>query len=530
MDSTSPKKKQSSLFNVATLLIATAIVGQLLGFLRTKLVNSHFPIAGPSSTDAYFAAFTIPDLFFYTISAGALGVAFMPVLSDYLHKHGRKAVWELTSSLMNLLLIVMFVVGIIILIFARPLMHNIVAPGLSPAQLTKATDIMRLLAFNPLLFTLSGVLTSVQQTLGRFFFFAIAPTVYNLTIIASIFIFYNNIGLVGLGIGAFAGAIFQLAVVIAGLKKLNFYWRPIIDWKNMHFRTILRNLPPRSLDQGMDQVEDIVETHIASGLGSGNISFYNNAYILSTAPILLLGTSIATAAFPRLNARLSQGRPDLFRTDFLKVVRVMIWITAPVVVVSYFCRGYLARLIFSRGNNQIAVIFGFLTAAIFFRVMYAIVSRWFYSRKDTRTPMYMSIFTIGFNVYLAITLARPTVFGVAGLAIAQSIVAGTEILILVIIMLFKDHKLLDPKFWSGVVRIASVTGFTVLSGFIMISLMPLGLLDRGFVTLGSKLFIITVVTLSVHFIVSILFDLEEAKPVYNFMRKLILKPVKIDFS
>ena len=529
MDQTQPKKKQSSLFNVATLLVATAIVGQLLGFLRTKLVNSHFPISGPSSTDAYFAAFTIPDLFFYTISAGALGVAFMPVLSDYLHKNGRKAIWELTSSLMNLLVVVMIIVGVIILIFARPLVQHIVAPGLSPAQLTKAADIMRLLAFNPLLFTMSGVLTSVQQTLGRFFFFAVAPMIYNLTIIASIFVFDHNIGLVGLGIGAFAGAIFQLIVVLFGLKQLNFSWKPTIAWKNTHFRTILKNLPPRSLDQGMDQVEDIVETHIASGLGSGNISFYNNAYILSTAPILLLGTSIATAAFPRLNARLSQGRPDLFRSDFLKVVRVMIWISAPVVVISYFCRGYLARLIFSRGNDQIAVIFGFLTAAIFFRILYAIISRWFYARKDTRTPMYMSIFTIGFNVYLAITLARPDVFGVAGLAIAQSIVAATEIIILSVIMLIRDHKLLDPQFWGGVFRIASVTGFTILAGFIMITLMPLGLLDKGFVTLGSKLFLITIITLSVHVIVSMLFDLEEAKPIYTFLRKVVLKPIKTDF-
>ncbi|MGH7234654.1 MAG: lipid II flippase MurJ, partial [Candidatus Saccharimonadales bacterium] len=273
-----------------------------------------------------------------------------------------------------------------------------------------------------------------------------------------------------------------------------------------------------------------VETHIASGLGSGNISFYNNAYILSTAPILLIGTSIATAAFPRLNARLSQGRPDLFRSDFLKVVRAMLWITAPVVVVSYYCRGYLARLIFSRGNDQIAIIFGFLTAAIFFRIMYSIISRWFYSRKDTRTPMYMSIFTIGLNIYLAFTLAKPDVFGVSGLAIAQSIVAGVEILILSIIMLLRDHKLLDPKFWGGVLRIASVTGFTVLAGFIMVSLLPLGLFDRGFVTLGSKLFIIAFVTILVHITVSILFDLEEARPILGFVRKVVLKPIKIDLS
>ena len=72
---TNANKKRIPLANVAVLLIATALVGQLLGFLRTKLVNANFPLTGGNSTDAYFAAFTIPDFFFYIIAAGALGVA-----------------------------------------------------------------------------------------------------------------------------------------------------------------------------------------------------------------------------------------------------------------------------------------------------------------------------------------------------------------------------------------------------------------------------------------------------------------------
>jgi hypothetical protein len=119
---------------------------------------------------------------------------------------------------------------------------------------------------------------------------------------------------------------------------------------------------------------------------------------------------------------------------------------------------------------------------------------------------------------------------VAGLAIAESIVSATQVLILSVIMVYRDRKLLDARFWGGVLKILSVTGFTVLAGFIMISLMPLGLLDKGFVTLGGKLLIITVVTLSVHVIVSALFELDEAKPIMKFIRKVALKPIKIDFS
>jgi putative peptidoglycan lipid II flippase len=533
MNPTTPAttRKRPTIANVATLLIATSMIGQLLGFLRTKLVNGNFPLHGPNGTDAYFAAFTIPDLFFFTLSAGALGVAFMPTLSDRLHKSGRKAVWELSASLMNVLTIVMFFVGVIILLFAEPLLRHVVAPGMAsnPEQLHNTATIMRLLAFSPLCFTISGVLTSVQQTFGRFFFYAIAPIFYNLSIIISIFVFRHNIGIVGLGIGAMIGAVAQLIVIIIGVGGLNFRWRPHIQWRSPDFRGVLRNLPPRSLDQGMDQINDVVQTRIASGLGSGNISYFNNAYVLSTAPILLIGTAISTAAFPRLNARLSQGRPDLFRRDFLRILRAMIWISAPLAVLTYFCRGYLARLIFSSGNDEIALILGFLTVAIFFRIMYSLVSRWFYSQKDTRTPFYVSIITVACNIALAMQLGQPEVYGVAGLAIAQSITASAEVALLFTIMLVRDHKLLDREFWGGVMRIVSVTGFSLVAGFIMISLYPLGAHDTGFITLGSKLMIIVGVTVAVHVTVSVIFGLEEAKPVVSRIKALILKPIKLNY-
>src|SRR5580658_5339471 len=145
MNPVAPAKKKSrvSISNVAFLLIATSFLGQLLGFLRTKLVNANFPTVGPHSTDAYFAAFNIPDLFFFTLAAGALGVAFMPILSDRLHQGDRQKMWELSASLMNLLAIVMAVVGVVMLIFAVPLIKYVVAPGLSPQQLHTAATIMR---------------------------------------------------------------------------------------------------------------------------------------------------------------------------------------------------------------------------------------------------------------------------------------------------------------------------------------------------------------------------------------------------
>lgn len=514
---------------VATLLIGTSLFGQVLGFLRTKMVSANFPSTGPQSTDAYFAAFNIPDFFFFTLAAGALGVAFMPVLSDRLQKGDRKGMWELSASLMNLLAVVMGLVAVVIFVFAEPLVHYVVAPDLTPAQLHNAVIIMRFIAINPLLFTLSGVLTATQQTLGRFFFYAIAPLFYNISIIASILVFRHNLGLVGLGIGALVGGLLQLGVVIVGLYGTKFRWHPKIMWHSKDFRSILFNLPPRSLDQGIDQIENIVETNIASHLGQSYISFYNYAYTLQTAPILLIGTAISTAAFPRLNMRLSQGRPDLFRRDFLRILRAMIWITMPIVVIAYFARGYLARIIFGSNAPEIAVIFGFLTVAILFRTIYTIVSRWYYAQKDTKTPLFVSIFTIALNIFLAVSLSRPTEYGVVGLALAQSIVSMVEVFVLFAIMIFRDRKLLDMNFFGGLGRIISVTGFTVVAGSTTAALFPLGLNDRGFLTLGTKLLMIALVVGLVHIGVSALFGLEEVEPLFRRVKQIVLKPISIQY-
>lgn len=525
---TSRRSKRIPLASVATLLIATSLVGQVLGFLRTKLVNANFPATGPQSTDAYFAAFNIPDLFFFTLAAGALGVAFMPILSDHLQRGDRRGVNQLTSSLLNLMAIVMLVVGVVIFVFAEPLIKHVVAPNMAPDQLHNTVIIMRLLAFNPLLFTISGILTSLQQSMGRFFFYAMGPLFYNSCIITSIYVFKGNIGLVGLGFGALAGALAQLLIIAVGMKDLRYKWSPQIHLRSANFRQVLRQLPPRSLDQGVDQLNSIVETRFARALGDGFISYYNNAYVLSTAPTLLIGTAISTAAFPRLNQRLSQGRPDLFRRDFLQVLRAIIWITTPVVIVCFFARGYLARLIFSQNAPEIALIFGFLVIAIFFRTLYTIISRWFYSQRDTVTPMLVSFFTITVNIVSVYFLSKPTVYGVQGLAMAQSIAAMAEVFVLMTIMIHRDRGLLNGKFWGGVARIVSVSGFSVIAGFIAISFLPLGATDRGIITLGTKLAIISLAVFAVHTAISGLFGLEEVRPIFAKARRFILKPVRFE--
>jgi putative peptidoglycan lipid II flippase len=514
--------KRISLGTAAALLAGTSFLGIFLGILRTKLINANFNVF---TSDAYFAAFKIPDFIFFTLASGALGVAFLPILSDRLAKNKQSA-WEVASYILNFLGLIALVSSILLMIFADPLMRYVVAPGFTPQQLELSVSIMRIVSVNVFIFSISTILSTVQQAVGRFFFIAIAPLFYNASIIASIFIFGDSLGVVGLSLGVAFGAILQLLVVALGMAGLSFTYSPTIDFKNKSFREVLRVLPARAIDQGIDSINAIVETRFASRLITGSVTWYENALVLHYAPISLIGNSISTAAFPRLTDRLAQGRIDLFRKEFVMVLRTMIWIALPVVVVSFFARAYLARIIFARSSSEIAMIFGFLCVAIFFRIIYTIISRYFYAHKDTKTPLYVSLFVIALNIYLAYTLSKPTAYGVAGLAIAQSIVALTEVMILVVIMIRRDRKLFTRDFLQAVTRMVAITGFTAVATYITIQYFPLLQSDIGSV-LVAKLIIIAAVTFTVHTAMSYIFDMPEAKTVVRKAKNMALAVIKV---
>ncbi|MDQ5885480.1 MAG: putative peptidoglycan lipid flippase, partial [Patescibacteria group bacterium] len=288
---------------------------------------------------------------------------------------------------------------------------------------------------------------------------------------------------------------------------------------------VLRLLPARAIDQGIDSINAIIETRFASRLVTGSVSWYENALVLHNAPVMLIGNAISTAAFPRLTELLSRGREDLFRKEFVYVLRTMIWIALPVIIVAFFGRAYLARIIFARSSSEIAMIFGFLCIAVFFRIIYTLISRYFYAHKDTKTPLYVSLFVIGLNIFLAYNLAKPDAYGIVGLALAQSIVAATEVIILVLIMMRRDPKLFTDLFLQSLIKLLAVSGFTAVASFILIQILPLASTDTGFVLI-AKLSIIAFFAFSVHILMSYVFGLPEAKTVVNKAKRIALGAIK----
>jgi putative peptidoglycan lipid II flippase len=407
----------------------------------------------------------------------------------------------------------------------------VVGPGLDESSRALAVSMMRVIAINPFLFAIASVVASMQQAVGRFTFFALAPAVYNVGIIIGVMVFTDGInifgwqlfdgGIMGVALGVVLGSIMQLLVSCVGLFGMGFDYRFKIYWRNRGFRKVLSLLPARSLDQGIDYVNSIVETNLASRMTAGTIRAYQQASALSYVPINLIGVAISTAAFPKMAERLGQGRPDLFKKELQSVLRVIIWLALPVTVIAFFGRGYLVNFIKNGGDNLMASILGILAIAILFRSIYHISARSFYAQQDTKTPLYISFFAIGLNIVLAIWFTLGLDMGPYGLAWAAAIVSIVEASILFVIMSQRIKGLFDDVFVHAIGRMASATGFMAVITYVNVTLLPLSATDRSFFASFPKFLFIVTVSLLSYFALSWILRLQEVDPVISYTKKIL---------
>ena len=520
----------------AVLLSASTLISALLGVFRDRLLNSYYLDTYPTGIDAYTAAFTVPDFMFFILTSGALAVSFIPVFNQRLMAGNKKSAWELSSSILNLMALATLVASILIMVFADPLVRYVVGPGLDESGTSLAINMMRVIAINPFLFSIATVLSSMQQAVGRFVFYALAPALYNVGILIGITFFTNGInifgiqifegGIMGVALGVVFGAILQVIVSLIGLFGLGFDYRFKIYWKNMGFRSVLKLLPARSLDQGIDYVNTIVNTNLSSRMGAGALRSYQQANTLHQMPVNLIGVAISTAFFPKLTEETGENESEKFNSTFRQALRMITWITLPVVIITYFTRGYVVNFIKNGGDPLIASVLATMIIAIFAQSLFHIASRGFYARQDTKTPFIISIIAIGLNMVLAVVFTKMG-YGPEGLGWAQSIGAIVEIIILLVILNHRSKfSLLNKEFWSATVRMFIATAAAGITAYVLTKLFPLLATDESFLATFPKFLFISVISIAVYIIASLLLNIDEAKPVAARIGKIVFPGVK----
>ena len=522
----------------ATIMASSTLLSSLLGFFRDRLLNSAYMpskngvSAGyPVGLDAYTAAFMVPDFMFAVLVSGALSVTFIPVFNERWVKGNKQSAWQISSSMINFMALITMAASVLIIIFADPLMKYLIAPGLSESGHALAVSMMQVIAVNPFIFAVAAVIASIQQAVGRFMFCALAPMLYNVGIIIGTVWFTGGVnlfgwqifdgGIMGVALGVVLGSFLQLIVSAVGLAGLGFDYNFKIYWRNKGFRKVLSLLPARSVDQGMDYVVSLVEVNLASRLVDGTVRAYQQALTLHMMPINLIGVAISNAAFPQLTEHLGEGRNDLFQKDLRSLLRIIFWMALPVSVVIFFTRGYVVHFISNGGVPLIAGILGCLVVAILFRTIYHMAARAFYARQDTKTPLYISIFSITLNIILAIVLSMVLKMGAYGLAWAQSTVSVLEVVVLLAVMNRQMPKLFDMTFVRAIFKMIIAGTITGVVCYIGVLVLPFRYHDDSFFSAFPKFIIISLVSFGAYAAASKWLKLPEIDPILARLKKVL---------
>ena len=527
----------------ASLLAGSMLLSSLLGFWRDRLLNAAYMpnkeagLAGyVVGLDAYTAAFMVPDFMFAILVSGALSVTFIPVFNERWTKGNKQSAWQISSSMINFMALTTLAASVLIIIFADPLMRYFIAPGMSESGHALAVSMMRVIAVNPFIFAIAAVIASIQQAVGRFTFYALAPMIYNIGIIIGTVWFTNGInifgwqifegGIMGVALGVVLGSVMQLIVSAVGLVGLGFDYEFKLHWRNRGFRKVLSLLPARSVDQGMDYAVSLVEVNLASRLGDGVIRAYQQALTLHMMPINLIGVAVSNAAFPQLTEHLGNNRQDLFQKDLRQLLRVIIWMALPVSVITFFTRGYVVHFIRNTGDPMMAGILGCLVVAILFRTIYHMAARAFYAQQDTKTPLNISFAAIGLNVVLAIVLSMVLKMGAYGLAWAQSTVAVIEVVILFVVLEKRIPHLFDASFVAAVLRMIVASTVVGIVCYLMLQVLPFRESDSSFFSAFPKFMIIAGVSFLAYGLMSRMLKLPEVEPIIRQVNKFLF--VRLD--
>ena len=506
---------------VAAFIISFSyFLSRVLGLVRDRLLASNFGVS--AQTDAYTAAFRIPDLLFTLIVSGAFAVSFIPVFIGYLENKKEIEAWRVANSILNILILVTGVVSVLAFIFASPLI-TLMAPGFDPYRHQLTVNITRIMLATPIFFVISSIFGAIQQSFNRFLIYALSSLFYNVGIIIGILFFGNLFGanpIYGVAVGVVAGTAIQAILQFFGVIGLGYKYKFVFDFKNKGVIKIIKLMIPRSLDLAIDQVNWIIQTAIASNLSSGSLASYYYANNLKNVPVVLFGAAMSTAFFPNLVRAANNKDKSKLPSAIVRDLSLLMFLVIPSAFIAFVMRGYIVRILFGFADQATADTLGLLAGSIVAQSLFFMVARFFYALEDTRTPLFVSLGTIAFNVAISIPLSK--MYGVAGLGLALSISGFVELGILLVVLRFKMGNYGTKSLVRSALKITTASAAMGGIMYAMIRyLFPLQKGETGFLKLAPEFILICLVGLLVYILATRSLHVPEVKTVTRIVKHRI---------
>ncbi len=257
--------------------------------------------------DAYNAAFVLPELALDVLVASGLTAPFVPVFTS-LRREGSDAPARFFQTVLTLAMIVMGCASILLLAIA-PATVNLIAPGFDAENRARYTELFQLMLATPVIFAASITLGEVLVAERRFLYYALAPILYNLGIVAGTVLLHDRIGIRAAAVGALIGALLHLGIRVVGMLRTSVPLRFRLELRTAALREFILLMIPKMLSHPIEPLTFLFFTAVATTLAAGSVSAVSFARNFQSVPVALFGASIALAAFPGLSSRLGGRRP-----------------------------------------------------------------------------------------------------------------------------------------------------------------------------------------------------------------------------
>ena len=517
----------------AAAIVAAGFLGsRLLGVARSVAIADGFGTS--SELGAYWVAFRLPDLVFQLLAGATLGSAFIPTFARYFSRRGEEEAWRLASSVLNLVCLATIVFAVLGMILA-PVLVPIMAPGLGEdvgreGELRSlAVDLTRIMMLSPIFFAISGMFMGILNARRHFLYPAMAPMVYNLSIIVAALV---SDDVHGLAIGAVVGALLHLVIQLPALRQVGMRYGFVAQWRDAGVRQVARLMAPRVLGLAAVQLNFLITVFFASTISDEAISAVNYAWLIVMTPLGLFGMAISTAVFPLLAEQADAGGEAEVRWTVSHALRLILFLTLPASVGLMILSEPLVTFLFQRGAFTAASTDVTVSALIFYSLaLFAlggieILSRGFYALGDTRTPVLYAVLSMVLNLLFSLILVVGMGLGVRGLALAMSLASAVEFFMLLRVLSRRLGGLEEGHIVYSVSRsVVATTLMAEVVGLFVVLLYASGHLNTGRLTdafaalLGGGL-----IGAGVYFLAAFILRSEEMGTILRRLPELRLRP------
>ena len=405
---------------------------RVLGLVRDSALA--FIFGAGNAMDAFYVAFRIPNLLRDLFAEGTMSAAFVPTFTRRLTQQGREAAWALGRQLISALVVITGALVLMGVLLAEPLTRLFAQDfGEVPGKLELTVSLARVMLPFLTLVAVAAACMGMLNSVHKFFIPALSPAMFNVSLIVCAFLLVPlmpGLGLepiMAIAIGVVVGGFGQIALQYWALHREGFRYRPALDPHDPGLRRILALMGPGTVAGAAVQVNLLVNTALATGEGTGAVTWLTFAFRLMYLPIGVLGVSIATAALPVLSRQAARDEFAAMRSTVSQGLRLMLVLMVPATIGLIVLAEPIVRLIFERGEftsldtRATALALACYAPGIIGYSAVRLTVPTFYALGTSLTPAYVSVGSMVLNIVLNLTLVR--VLGYQGLALGTAIAA-----------------------------------------------------------------------------------------------------------